>query len=119
PGYSAKVRCPLPGSSSSLVVPEECLRASERGWIVFRPRPERDDAGRIQRDDEGMAKWVAEAVTVEPGVRQPGKVEILKGLALGDWVVQRGAEALEDGTALAFPKAVAQQLQDALGITAK
>src|SRR5262249_57758160 len=52
PGYTAKIRCPLPGNASSLVIPEEAVRASERGWIAFRPKP-------VTRKD-GQVDWVAE-----------------------------------------------------------
>ena len=45
-----------------------------------------------------QAEYVAEAVTLELGQRKPGWVEVLHGLSAGDWVVRRGAEALEDGT---------------------
>jgi RND family efflux transporter MFP subunit len=135
PGYSAKIRCPLPGNEKSLVVPEECMRSSERGWIVFRPRPETDDHGKRQVDDQGRLLWVAEAVTVEPGIRQPGtvevtqasaarsegsdklrpgKVEVLKNLNLADWIVRRGAEALEDGTPIVFDNKTAEELEAAV-----
>jgi multidrug efflux system membrane fusion protein len=90
PGYTAKIRCPLPGSALSQVIPEEAVRASERGFIAFRPKA-------LTRKD-GSVEWVAEAVTLELGVRQPGSVEVLKGLKVGDWIVQKGAESLEDNT---------------------
>jgi multidrug efflux system membrane fusion protein len=92
PGYTAKIRCPLPGRSSSIVIPEEAVRASERGFIAFRPRP--------IRGPDGETEYIAEAVTLELGARRPGSVEVLKGLRPGDWVVQKGAESLEEGTPL-------------------
>jgi RND family efflux transporter MFP subunit len=96
PGFSAKIRCPLPGRPTSLVIPEECVRASERGFIAFRPR-------RVPSKD-GEADYIAEAVPLELGQRRPGLVEVLKGLQPGDWVVQKGAEALEDNTPLNIPQ---------------
>ncbi|MFO0877129.1 MAG: efflux RND transporter periplasmic adaptor subunit [Gemmataceae bacterium] len=96
PGFSAKIRCPLPGRPSSIIVPEVAVRASERGFVAFRPRavPGKD----------GTTDYVAEAVPLDLGQRQPGWVEVLKGLAPGDVVITKGAEALEDGTPLALPK---------------
>jgi multidrug efflux system membrane fusion protein len=91
PGFTAKIRCPLPGRPTSLVIPEEAMRASERGFVVFRPK--------LVTKADG-SETVAEAVPVEPGQRTPGWVEILKGLRPGDTIVQKGAEALEDGTPL-------------------
>jgi len=42
---------------------------------------------------------ISERVTVKIGLRQPGKVEILEGLALGDTVVVAGQQRLQkDGT---------------------
>src|SRR5262249_46053156 len=76
PGFTAKLLCPVPGRESSLVIPEEALRATERGFIVFRPKLERDKAGQPLKDKEGKLSWIAEAVAVEPGMRRPGFVEI-------------------------------------------
>jgi multidrug efflux system membrane fusion protein len=95
PGYTAKIRVPLPGTPSSVVIPEEAVRASERGFIAFRPRP--------VKDKDGQTEYVAQAVTLDLGVRRPGWVEVLKGLHAGDWIVRKGAESLEDGTPLAVP----------------
>ena len=51
----------------------------------------------------GEPEYIAEAVPLELGQREPGWVEVLKGLQPGDVVVSKGAEALEDGTPLAIP----------------
>ncbi len=72
------------------------MRASERGFIAFRPR--------AVTSKEGEAEHFAEAVTLELGQREPGWVEVLKGLRPGDIVVRKGAEALEENTPLAIPK---------------
>lgn len=96
PGYTAKIRCPLPGDALSYVVPEEAVRASERGFVAFRPKR--------ASNKEGGADWVAEAVVLELGVRKPGFVEVLKGLAPGDWIVRKGAESLENNTPISFPE---------------
>ncbi len=96
PGFTAKIRCPLPGRPNTIIVPEEAVRASERGFIAFRPR--------AVTSKEGEAEHFAEAVTLELGQREPGWVEVLKGLRPGDIVVRKGAEALEENTPLAIPK---------------
>jgi RND family efflux transporter MFP subunit len=96
PGFTAKIRCPLPGRPTSVVIREESVRASERGFVTFRPK--------AVRNKDGGTDYVAEAVPLELGQRKPGWVEVLKGLKAGDWVVRRGAEALEDNTPLAIPE---------------
>ncbi|MFO0844599.1 MAG: efflux RND transporter periplasmic adaptor subunit [Gemmataceae bacterium] len=104
PGFTAKVRCPLPGRPTSIIVPEVAVRASERGFVAFRPR--------VVTTKDGQAEYVAEAVPLELGQREPGWVEVLKGLQAGDIVVTKGAEALEDGTPLAIPKERISLLQN-------
>ena len=47
----------------SFVIPEESVRATERGFVAFRPKLVRSG------DRE---EWVAEAITLEIGARQPG-----------------------------------------------
>jgi multidrug efflux system membrane fusion protein len=95
PGFSAKVRCPLPGRPSSIIVPEVAVRASERGFVAFRPK--------VVTNKEGEVEYFAEAVSLELGQREPGWVEVLKGLGPNDVVISKGAEALEDNTPLAIP----------------
>lgn len=94
PGFTAKIRAPLPGRENSIIIPEESVRASERGFIAFRPRG--------MRNKQGEMEYFAEAVTLELGQREPGWVEVLRGLRPGDVVVRRGADALEDNTPLAI-----------------
>ena len=94
PGYSAKIRIPVQTNDDAMVIPEEAVRATERGFIVFEP------ALRTNRD--GQSEWVARPRRVDIGVRSPGWVEIRSGLSPKQWIVRRGAEALEDGTPLRF-----------------
>ncbi len=103
PGFSARIRVPLHGNPSACVVPEESVRASERGFIAFVPEQR---AGR-----DGKEEWVARAREVKLGFRAPGSVEVLQGVAPGEWLVRRGAESLEDGTPISIPDAQLQQLQ--------
>jgi RND family efflux transporter MFP subunit len=104
PGYTAKIRCPLPGRPTSYVIPEESVKASERGFIVFRPTP--------LYNKDGTVEWVAEQLTVQLGVRKPGFVEVLEGLAPGDWIVRKGAEALENNTPIQFPEELTPRVKE-------
>jgi multidrug efflux system membrane fusion protein len=110
PGYTAHIHVPLRGSPNACIVPEEAIRASERGFVVFVPRkkPGRD----------GSLEWVAHAQTVERGLstsKKPGErevcIEIREGLKPGDWIVRRGAEALEEGTPIDPPTEQMQELE--------
>lgn len=96
PGFTAKIRCPLPGRPTSLIVPEEAVRASERGFIAFRVK-----AGTSK---EGKVEYFSEAVSLDLGQREPGWVEVVKGLSAQDVIVRKGADALEDNTPLAIPE---------------
>ncbi|MCS7044904.1 MAG: efflux RND transporter periplasmic adaptor subunit [Gemmataceae bacterium] len=94
PGFTAKIRFPLRSHPNACVIPEEAVRASERGWIVFVPVQ--------QSREDGQQEWVARARTVVLGYRAEGWVEVQQGLHSGEWLVRRGAEALEDGTPIKF-----------------
>src|SRR5262249_42846575 len=94
PGFSAKIKVPLRGSPNACVIPEESVRASERGFIAFVP------ASRVGKD--GQEEWYAKAREVKLGYREPGWVEVLDGVKPGEALVRRGAEALEDGTPIRF-----------------
>jgi RND family efflux transporter MFP subunit len=94
PGFTAKIRFPLRSNPNALVIPEEAVRASERGFIAFVPAP--------QPREDGKTDWVARARTLELGFRADGWVEVRQGLRPGEQVVRRGAEALEDGTPIRF-----------------
>ncbi len=95
PGFTAKLYIPVASAGETMIIPEESLRATERGFLVFRPKP-------LFRGD-GKIEWEAEAVErLQTGRRRPGVVEILDRLRPGDWIVRRGAEALEEGTPLAL-----------------
>lgn len=94
PGYSAKIRIPVQTTDDAMIVPEEAVRATERGFIVFEPT--------LRTNRDGQSEWVARPRRVEVGVRSPGWVEVRSGLSPKQWIVRRGAEALEDGTPLRF-----------------
>jgi RND family efflux transporter MFP subunit len=94
PGFTAKIRFALRSNPNACVVPEEAVRASERGFIAFVPMQ--------QSRDDGQQEWIAKARTLELGFRADGWVEVRQGLQSGEWLVRRGAEALEDGTPIRF-----------------
>ena len=103
PGFTAKLFIPVASAGDTMIIPEESLRATERGFLVFRPKP--------LFKSEGKVEWEAEAVErLQTGRRRPGFVEILDKLRPGDWVVRRGAEALEDRTPLALDEETAGKI---------
>jgi multidrug efflux system membrane fusion protein len=74
----------------ALLAPEEAVRTTERGWLVFVPEK------RTAKD--GQTEWIARPRRVETGYRGEGKVEIRDGVYPGEWIVQKGGDALdEDG----------------------
>jgi hypothetical protein len=87
---------------------------------------DRDEQGRVLLDPDGRARWVAKRRVIRPGYRSgvgrdddgrsaadgilaAGMVEVLQGLRPGEWIVRRGAEALEDGTPIKFPENVPER----------
>lgn len=94
PGYTARIRLPLRSNAAACVIPEECVRATERGFVAFVPEQ--------RQAKDGTTEWIAKTRTLELGYRTPGWVEVRKGLSPGDRVVRRGAEALEEGTPIRF-----------------
>lgn len=98
PGYTARIRVPLRSNPNACVVPEEAVRATERGFIAFVPTP--------GTTKEGQTQWVASARTLELGYRANGKVEVRKGIAPGEWIVVKGAESLENGTPIRFAEVI-------------
>ena len=103
PGMTARLSFPLPGSDSTVVIPEEAVRATERGFVVFRP---------VQvKMSGGSTEWVAQEVSdLQLGRRQPGFVEVVRGLAPGEFIVRKGAEALENRTPIDIPPELAKQI---------
>lgn len=97
PGFTARIRVPLKSNANACVVPEESVRASERGFIAFVPVE--------QKGRDGQTEWVARTRTLELGYRSPGWVEVRQGIIPGEWIVRRGAEALEDKTPIRFKMA--------------
>ncbi len=109
PGFSATIRYPLQTNMDACVIPEEAVRPTERGFVVFVP---------VQRKTRsGATEWVAEARVLILGYRANGMVEVRggldpsKSLQPGDWFVRQGAEALEDGTPIQFNESLIENLK--------
>jgi multidrug efflux system membrane fusion protein len=80
-GGFAQVSVPIAGGGSAPVIPETAVRPSERGFLTYIV------------DGETARERI-----VELGLRTPdGLVEVKSGLAVGDKLVVRGAEALREG----------------------
>jgi RND family efflux transporter MFP subunit len=84
PGSFAEVTVPIGRSAGLPVIQQTAIRPSEHGFLAF-----------VVEDG------VARRRVLELGLRTAdGRVEVRDGLALGESVVVRGAEALEDGSAV-------------------
>lgn len=80
-GGFAQVVVPVGGNAQAPVIPETAIRPSERGFLAFVVEGE-----------------VARERILELGLRTAdGLVEVRRGLASGEQLVVRGAEALRDG----------------------
>ena len=88
PGMFARVNAVFGERAEALVVPEEAIvpQGGRANVVRIVPGANKDE-------------MISERVTVKIGLRQPGKVEILECLALGDTVVVAGQQRLQkDGT---------------------
>ena len=90
PGMFARVNAVFGSRENALVIPEEAIiPQGGRAFVVKVVAGDKPDT------------LVSERVAVKVGLRQPGKVEILEGLAAGDTVVTAGHQRLQkDGTAV-------------------
>ena len=88
PGMFARVQLLLGQRDKAVWVPEQAIVPKGRDSFVYR-----------------VADGKAALVRVELGVRRPGEVEVLKGIAAGELVVT-------DGTLRLFPGATVMLLQD-------
>jgi membrane fusion protein (multidrug efflux system) len=80
PGMFARVKAEL-GQRDAVLVPEEALVTNSDGTFVWR----------IDAEDQ------AERVAVELGAREPGRIEIRAGLAVGDRIVTAGTHKVRMG----------------------
>jgi membrane fusion protein (multidrug efflux system) len=88
PGMFARVNAVFGERAEAMVLPEEAIVPQGGRATVVKVVP-----------GANKDELISERVTVKIGLRQPGKVEILEGLALGDTVVVAGQQRLQkDGT---------------------
>jgi len=88
PGMFARVTAVFGSRENALVIPEEAIIPQGGRTFVVKVVP-----------GEKSETQMSERVAVKTGLRQPGKVEILEGLAEGDTVVTAGHQRLQkDGT---------------------
>jgi membrane fusion protein (multidrug efflux system) len=88
PGMFARVNAVFGERDDALVIPEEAIVPQGGRATVLRvvPGPNKDEL-------------ISERVTVKIGIRQPGRVEIMEGLSMGDSVVVAGQQRLQkEGT---------------------
>ncbi len=86
PGQFAEVTVPV-GRADRPVVPETAIRPSERGFLAY-----------VVEGDAAKER------VLRLGMRtSDGQVEVREGLAPGEQLVVRGAEALRDGAAVSIP----------------
>ncbi|HYN61839.1 MAG TPA: efflux RND transporter periplasmic adaptor subunit [Rubrivivax sp.] len=86
-GLFARTRIVFSRRENAIVVPEEALVPQGGKQFVFKVL-------------DGANGKVSQRIEAQIGQRLPGKVEILDGLAVGDWVVTAGQARLMRGDAL-------------------
>jgi RND family efflux transporter MFP subunit len=99
PGMFARVTAVFAFKPEALAVPEEAIVPQAGRQFVFKlvEPTTMENLGALPPD----TKWVSKRVEVTIGIRRPGQVEILTGLAEGDTVVLAGQQRLQkDGTAV-------------------
>jgi membrane fusion protein (multidrug efflux system) len=87
PGFFAEVSIQTGSNPSALIIPESALFSQEGKFFTY-----------IVQDGTAKRK------EVETGVRFEGKVEVLKGIQKGEWVVTAGHEQLSEGTKVQIAK---------------
>ncbi|MBP8148782.1 MAG: efflux RND transporter periplasmic adaptor subunit, partial [Limnohabitans sp.] len=90
PGMFARVNAVFSKRDQAMVIPEEAIvPQGGRSFVVKVIAGDKPDA------------LVSQRVAVKLGIRQPGKVEVLEGLEVGDTVVTAGHQRLQkDGTSV-------------------
>lgn len=85
PGMFARVNLTLGTRENALVVPEEAIMPRGQDFFVFK-----------------VVEGRAVLARVELGLRRPGQVEVLSGLAPGELVVTDGHQRIRDGAPVAL-----------------
>jgi membrane fusion protein (multidrug efflux system) len=90
PGMFARVNAVFGSRDNALVIPEEAIIPQGGRTFVVKVVP-----------GDQPDTLISQRVAVKVGLRQPGKAEIVEGLAAGDTVVTAGHQRLQkDGTAV-------------------
>ena len=87
PGEGVELHVELDAHAEAITIPEEALVSGETGSAVFVA-------------DRSQGRTEARRRVVETGARGGGRVEILRGLAVGDRVVTAGVSLLRDHDAI-------------------
>jgi membrane fusion protein (multidrug efflux system) len=96
PGMFARVTTILGVRDKALVVPEEAIVPQGAKLYVFKLEPGTNELRMAHR------------VEVATGLRQPGRVEIVSGLALGDVVITAGQQRVRGDTPVRIAQSAAQ-----------
>lgn len=90
PGMFARVTAVFGERERALVIPEEAIVPQGQRVLVYKVV-----------DGSTTGEKIAQRVEVKLGIRRPGRVEVLEGLAEGDQVVTAGQQRLQrDGMAV-------------------
>jgi len=87
PGLFGKAQIVTKQKTDTIVIPREALTQREDQMVIFAVNRESD-----------FKYPVAKEVSVEPGLESDTVVEILSGLEIGDEIITRGYEVIQDGT---------------------
>lgn len=87
PGLFGKTQIITKQKTDTIVIPREALTQREDQMVVFSVNRESD-----------FKYPVAKEIAVEPGLESDTVVEILSGLEVGDEIITRGYEVIQDGT---------------------
>lgn len=99
PGFFATVRCNVAAPKESVIVPEESLLPTERGFVAF-----------VVVDGKASVR------PLRLGLRtREGNVEVIEGLRAGEVLAVEGARALEDGVPVMVVPGVGAAAKEAAG----
>lgn len=95
PGMFARVTTVFGARDNALVVPEEAIVPQGSKQYVFRLEAVGPGAASGGQDGDPALR-VVRRVEVSTGLRQPGRVEVVQGLAAGDVVVTAGQQRIRN-----------------------